>query len=275
MSKHLFSVIPGLLALCAILCSGCGGGGGGLSPLPSAAVDSTRGTVAITLLFAANPPGRATAATKQADRRIRPTRAFAGNIPYGALSVRVTVTNPVTGANLAPPRIVTAPANDSGLKPLINVQYAALPTGPVRVDVAAFPNDNATGNVLATGSVTGQITALQTTTLTAPMVLRVKRISISPTDADGTTTLLLQAGGDKIPIVATALDATDQPLDLPLMYVSDDPDIANAALNPKDRTQVLVTSGVRGFTQIRFYELNSEISTIVRVFVSGGSVQIP
>ena len=132
----------GIVALCAALAGGCGGGGGGIAAQTPLVQSAQRGAMAVKLQFAPKPPKRTASAKSGGSRKPVTRETYAGNIPYGTLSVRVTVVNPTTGATLAPPRIITAPADVSGLKPLINVQYASLPVGPVRVDVAAFPNDN-------------------------------------------------------------------------------------------------------------------------------------
>ena len=259
MRKHLYTAVPGILALCAVLAGGCGGGGS--APAPASAAQS-RGTVSVGLQFASLPKARAAVKGKTKSAAKPATRApYPGNIPVGTLSVQVTITNPSTGAALAPPRIVTAPADVNGVKPLVTVQYAALPAGPVRVDVSAFPNDNATGNVLATGSATGQITALQTTTLSAPMALTIKSLTVSP------NSIILGNDGGQANIVAKALDANGQPLDLPLQYISSDPDIADVQLG-SDPTQATIISGVpTGTIQITVYEPNSELSATVSVTV--------
>ncbi len=254
---------PGFLALCAMLSGGCGGGGGAAAPQFTA--DPTRGTVTVDLQFASAPAGRATVASKQKSGQEPRTRAgFAGNIPYGALSVRVNIVNPVTGAALAPERIVTAPATNSGLNPFVLIQFAALPVGPVRIDIAAFPKLDATGNALATGSVGGQIAAGQSITLAAPMTLTVTRVTVNPTQ------LTLIVLGTPAPIVAQALNASNQPLEFPLRYVSDDPDIADVSLSTQSPGQILVKAPkVIGQTQITVVEPNSGLSAIVQVRSDG------
>ena len=252
-----------VLALCATLAGGCGGGGASLAPQSPSEQNAQRGAVALDLQFASIPLSRA-ASGKAGISRTPVTRAvYPGNIPYGALSVRVTVVNPTTGATLAPPRIITAPADTNGLKPLINVQYAALPVGPVRVDVAAFPNDNATGTVLAVGSVSGQITALQTTALSAPMTLTIVKITANPSQVN------LAADGDRATITVMGTDGSGQLLDLPYMFVPNDPDMVSVTVDPQNHGMAtIVSANIRGTTRITAYDPNSELFTVIRIILN-------
>ncbi|HLJ57508.1 MAG TPA: hypothetical protein VKT77_20895 [Chthonomonadaceae bacterium] len=256
MRTRLSILAAGLLALCALATAGCGGGG-------APATGSARGTVSVGLQFQPRPAAPSKASGKTTVARTR--QAFAGNIPFGALSVTVSLTNPSTGAALAPTRVVTAPFDTGGnLLPLITVQFASLPIGPVRVDVAAFPTVSATGNVLATGTATGTILPAQTITLTAPMVMRVVRVVVNPPQ------LSINQDGDMAQISGNALDANNQPLDLPLFFVSSDPDLASVAPTSGGSNQATVSTpvgGSSGTTQITVYEPNSQISATLPVTI--------
>jgi hypothetical protein len=189
---------------------------------------------------------------------------YAGNIPFGALSVRVTVTNPTTGAELAPQRIVGRPANNGSLEPLVNIQYAALPVGPVKVDVQAYRGLAGSGSLLATGSAAGQISALQLTTLTAPMKLTITHVTVNPNH------LALGTDGDRGTFTAQALDANDNPIDMLIFYLSADPDIANVMISPIDPMSAIVTTGQPpGLTEIIAYEPNSGLFATVTVDTGG------
>lgn len=252
---------PGALALFVLLVAGCGGGGSGVAPALSAA-DTSRGAASVSLQFAGAPAGRKAMLTRQASGAPGHTRAFAGNIPFGARSVRVTVTNPSTGAELAPPRIVISPSTIDGLKPLVTVQYASLPVGPVRVDVAAFPNHDGSGNALATGSASGQVSALQTTTLSAPMVMTITRLTVNPTQ------IVLQLDSSNTgTLTVTGVNASGQPLDLPYMFVSADPDIAEVMVSTQDNTTATILPRRPGTTQVTVYEPNSELTATARVLI--------
>jgi hypothetical protein len=252
-----FCVALAAVALPAL--AGCGGGGSNLSS--ASAQDATRGAVTFNLQFAASPlssSGRAAPVHTRNKFGPPPLPAFAGNIPYGTNSVRVVVTDPNTGAELAPARLVLKPATTSGVAPLLTVQYHALRVGPVKVDVSALPNHDGTGNALAVGSVTGQIVAQTTTTLTAPMTLTINHITVSPDshsfNPDATS-------GD---LTASALDSNGQPLEYILQFVSADPDIVSV-FPTGDSTAQVFAGRARGTTEVLVYEPNSGISTTVPV----------
>ncbi|HLJ57506.1 MAG TPA: hypothetical protein VKT77_20885 [Chthonomonadaceae bacterium] len=247
-------------ALAAPLLAGCGGG-----------MATARGAVAISLRFASIPANlkaisgksvRKANRTNTKGRRLTFSRvAYAGNIPVGSRAVTVNIVNPATGASLAPQRIVTAPVDATGvIKPLVTVEFAALPAGPIRVVVAAFPSEDATGFPLATGSVSGTVPAGQTTTLNALMILTITKLSISP------VSVLLSANDESQQIVATAVNAAGQVLDLPLLYISSDPDIADVDENSADPRRAIIAIGnAHGTTQVTVVEPNSELTAVVRV----------
>ena len=251
-----------VLALCATLAGGCGGGGASLAPQAPSEQNAQRGAVALDLQFASIPVSRAASGKAGISRTPVSRAVYAGNIPYGALSVRVTVTNPVTGAVLAPARTITSPVDVNGLKPLITVQYPALPVGPLRVDVAAFPNDNATGNILATGGVTGQIVGAQTTTLSAPMALTIVKITANPSPIN------LAVDGGRATITVTGMDGGGQPLDLPYMFVPNDPDMVSVTVDPQHGgVATIVSANIRGTTRITAYDPNSGLSVIIPIAI--------
>jgi hypothetical protein len=266
MTKRLRFIVVGLPALAAVLCGGCGGGGTSMSTAALSSQNAGRGTVAISLRFSAKPAPRAVFRRPHARGVFTPPTLppYAGNIPYGARSVRVSVSDPTTGTALAPPRVVFAPNTATGVDPLVTIQYAALPVGSVKVDVEAHPNSDGSGNTVAAGSTTGTVRALQTTSVTVPLVLTIKRIVVSP-DA-----LNLGSDGDTATISAVAQDAAGQPLDVPLMYLSVDPDIADVQAQSGDPTMANVVTGVpRGTTQLVAYEPNSGVFAVVDVDTRG------
>jgi len=249
--------IMGAAVLSTALSGGCGGGGSSLSPQSASNQASTRGDVTVNLQFANRPASRAALQPRNGGRFTPgPTPPYAGNIPFGALSVRITVTNPATGKELAPAGVVRDPADSSGIKPLVTVQFAALPVGPVRLDVSAFPNHDGTGSVLATGSVSGQIMPLQMTTLSAPMALTVRTVTVSPK----TVTL----DGDTADITASAQDANSLPLDLPLTFFATDPDIVSVFISSSNTARI-IPNIARGKTEVVVVEPNSGLFDVVQV----------
>lgn len=260
MRKLFKSTALGLAAVSAILAGGCGGGGAGSGVAPGAGANLDRGTAVVSLKFSGSPAGRSTALSRHARGVINPPSVppYAGNIPYGTFSVLVTLTNPATGASLAPPRTVTAPQAQFGLQPLVNIQYAALPVGPFRADVAAFPSQNATGSLLASGSKTGEILALQTTSISVPLTLSVKRVVAFP------SSVALDSDNTSEPIDIAAQDAGNNAVTLPLMVLSADPDIADASVT-SNGTATITRGSVIGTTEVAVYEPNSSLFTVVKV----------
>lgn len=259
MGKRLLRGLIGAAAIGATLCGGCGGGGSaGLQS--GVSHGETRGTVSVNLQFPGASAGPVDG--KAAARDENGPSAYAGNIPYGARSVRVSLTNPSTGAVLAPARIVTSPTGQNGVQPRITAQFAALSVGPVRVDVAAFPKIDGSGNAVATGSVSGQISAGQTTVLDAPMRLTIRTLTANPTQ------LSLQSDGDSAQITVTALDASNQSLTVPIRFVATDPDILMVQQSSLDPAMALVsTTQIRGATRITVVEPNSGLEANVPVVV--------
>lgn len=242
--------------------AGCGGGGSNLATGQTGSQNASRGAVALNLQFAAQPTAtksRTAISAHNSDISMRTRAPYAGNIPYGALSVRVVVTDPATGAEVAPARLITRPATTSGVVPLVTVQYPALRIGAVKVDVAALPNDDGTGNALAVGSVTGQIAAQTTTTLTAPMTLTIDHITVSQKSIS-LDVVNNSAGFDAIP-----MDKNNQPLDYILQFVSADPDIVTVFPTGDTSAQVIRQS-VRGASEILVYEPNGGVFATVSIF---------
>jgi hypothetical protein len=245
-----------LIGLGIALNGGCGGSGSGSA---SALTDATRGALTLKVTF---PPTRAVTAKQK-------TRAFAGNIPLGSRSIQVTLTNPTTGLQAAPPRLVAAPTTTSGTLPAqITIQYALLPPGPIRADATVFPDSTGEEHPLATGSVSGQILPQSTTRLTVNFTLTLAHFSVAPVRVILTP---IPGPGHTTTLTASATDESDRLLRYPLFWLSRDPGIANVTFDPNSPETATVTGVAEGATVITVVEPNSGMTATVDVTVHQGT----
>ena len=198
-----------LAILCPLLLLGCGGGSQSVS---SGNISDQRGTLTLQVLFPQPLRSVASGSTSKAD----PGRYTLGDIPDGAFSLKIALTNPSTGAAIIPPRIVTAPASLSGVNTPVTINFAALPLGPIQVNVTAHPDTLGTENPLGVGSGTGTITPLGNTQLHIPLALTAKelktanKINMSVASPGKMDALILDKDGNllKTPLVFTSLDTS-------------------------------------------------------------------
>src|SRR5579872_355256 len=211
----------GLLAAmaAAIALPGCGGGGG--APGGSALVDATHGSIQFRVVFPSQ--GKAAHSGTAAAAVSRGPSPFDGSIPHGAHSVKITLTSVDTGAQLAS-RVVSDQARPNGVTGSIAVGFPLVPVGNVRADVIASPALDATGNALATGSVTTQVLANQISNANVLMALTFDHLVVSPKNQ------ILHTNVANFPVSvtvdATAFDVQGNPLLYPLQYSSNIPSVA-------------------------------------------------
>lgn len=204
------------LGLAACLLAGCGGGGGSASQ-NQLATDSTHGALSFRIVF----PTIKRSVSSGVSTRVH-TRVYDGSIPVGSHSVSIRLTNPTTGALLAPVRVVNDTQRPDGVTGSISVGFGLLPAGPIKVDIATFPDLAAAGNVLATGTANGQIVALQTTTLDIGLTLTLATLTLTPPTQ---TIHTFQAPPMNGQVMGTAKDANGKPLIYPLEYTVNITDI--------------------------------------------------
>lgn len=232
------------------LLGGCGGGAGGSN---NAASNLTRGTLALTLTF---PNSRAAKPSK-------PTRVFGGNLPVGARSVQVSVTDPATGAALAPAKLITAPVSANSLPGMTTVQFTSLPVGAVLVKAIVFPDAAAKQNPIATGSATGQIVASTTTTVNVTFTLTLAHFIVSKTRVDVSPSVTDQT--HSVTVDAIVQDASSRALLYPIYWLSSDPGIAQVTFDPADPTVATISGVQEGTTVVTLVEPNSGMTATVDV----------
>ncbi len=272
------------LAVGAVLATalpGCGGGSG----TANNSSDPTRGTLALTLTFPPQSNFATRAATKTQTRAAAKahTKATgtgtnpATGIPVGSATLKVTLTDPTTGAQLAAPRLVNGPLTSGTLPSMVTINFPLVPVGPVRVSAQAYPDTNAAQNPLATGQADGTVAPLTTTTINVPLTVTAATVRALPTSislllpppsmplSDGT-------GGTTTPPTATitgsVLNSANQPVLFPLVYISNDPMIARVNYNPQNSGTATVTGLLPGNTTITVVEVNSGLMATVPVTVS-------
>lgn len=256
--KHLFGIGAAVIALLSsVLLAGCGGGNSSLS-------DTTRGGIELRLPLPEDITRLAGQGTKPRTRQGSPIptiQPYAGQIPFGSRSLRVTLVNPNTNTQLAT-RIITAPADSLGLARFITVQFTALPVGPVRADITAFNDTSAQGATLARGSVTGEIRGAVTTSLEARLTLGANSIAASVAQ------LSVFANQNSTFTVAVR-DVDNNVIPYQLRFISSDPDLVSITQSPTTPGQFIVsTTKGQGGTSVIVYEPNSGLHVIVPVNIS-------
>jgi hypothetical protein len=245
MTRSNVSTLTARLCLCAAvlaaaLLAGCSGGDGPAAVGDTAAAeqpaDASRGSLELHVVF---PVVHQSATGKAARAKSRGSLPpYDGSIPFGSHSVKIVLTDPATGASLAPARIVNDTDRPDGVHPGIAVGFPLLRVGPVKVDVTSHPDLAATGSPLGTGTVTTQIAANSVATASVQMALTISKLVISPPRQRLDTSQGLSSGT----VTGQALDAQGKPLLYPLQYSSDNPGIADITSVSPDFMTATVTA---------------------------------
>jgi len=211
-------LIAALIAATALV--GCGSGDG--RPLTSStaggtqAGDSAHGSLQFRLVFPKSK--RSVTPAKPGARGVIPGGFYDGSIPFGSHSVKISVTNPTTGALLAPARVVNDATRPDGVTGTIAVGFGLLPVGLVNIAITAHPDLEATGNPLATGTGTATIVANDTAFADMLLTLTLKNLSVTPPTQTLHTLMMPFPSGM---VDAQAQDAQGKPILYPLEYSTD------------------------------------------------------
>ncbi|HET6382048.1 MAG TPA: kelch repeat-containing protein [Armatimonadota bacterium] len=247
------------VAAAALVC-GCGGGG------PSTpGTSGGQGRVVLTIQF---PPV--------------PTRFLGtGGIPIGTNAVKVSITDPTSGADLAQPQLVPR----SGSSSTATVTFPLIRTGAIQVTATAYA-DTAGTQPLGMGQVSGVVTAGGTTTLDLPLTLGpIASLVITPTSlqliaAPGGTGAVRSRGGvtrqsvvggvSSATIHAEVLDSSTPPnqlLGFPISWTSSDTTVATVTPSGADSSDAVVQAVGFGTAVITATELNTGKSATITVSV--------
>jgi hypothetical protein len=175
----------------------------------------------------------------------------------------VSVVDAASGGAVVAPKLVPAPSDAGSLSPTtVNVQFSAIPVGSVMVKAVAYPDPAAKGNPLATGSASAQVTAGTVASATLVFALTVTTLTAAPTSihigpAAGST--------NSLPVMATVTDASNHALQLPIYWLSRDPDIAQVSFDPNAPTTATVTAVGLGSTIVTVVEPNSGLTATITV----------
>ncbi|HLK59216.1 MAG TPA: hypothetical protein VKU00_21830 [Chthonomonadaceae bacterium] len=243
-----------LYLLAAVVTCGCGGGGESISVGNSG---SRQGSLSLQVVF---PQPLRSVGPEKASRTLD-GRYLPGDIPDGSYSIKIVLTNPTTGMAVSPPRIVTAPLASSGsLATPITINFAALPLGPIQVDVTAHPDTQATETPLAIGSGTATIVPLGNTIVHIPLTLTADELTI--------VSKIHVSQGKPGSLTARILDKQGNLLKTPLLFSSADTTIATVPATGLSGVAVAVTAGSQtGQVQIEVLEPDSGLHTFVTFLV--------
>jgi hypothetical protein len=222
-----------------IALGGCGSGDSTLPPVGSQVADQTPGPTRGSLEFHVVFPAKRSVAKAPAPTRANGPGGYDGSIPLGSNSVKISVSDPTTGTLLLPARVVSRSDRPNGVNGTITVGFALLPVGPIKVDVAAYPSRDATGNALAIGTTTAQIVANATMPATVLMALTVTKLVVGPPSQ--TIHTQTTGGPTSVTIDGQAQDAQGNALVYPLTYSSDNTGIADVTAVSADFMHATVT----------------------------------
>ena len=250
--KGLGSKEIALFLLCLFLTGGCGGGQG----VAVGGASKQSGGLTLQILF---PQPQRSAALPSISRSSG--RYTAGDIPDGSYSVKILLTNPTTGENIVPPRIVTAPVSPNGINTPVTINFAALPVGTINIAVTAHPDTLAQELPLGVGAGTALITSLDTAQVHLPLTLTAKELK--------TASKIHLSQGDPGRMTALVLNKDEVLIKAPLQFFSSDTSIATVPATGMSGVTILVTAGTRtGSVVITVLEPDSGLTASITFFVS-------
>ena len=238
------------VVLFAVGAGGCGGGG---ASTPS------------------GPPGRV---VLQVQFPPHPAHAVSRVIPKAANSIRIRITDPVSGVDLAQPQLIPRPTTPGP----VTVEFDLIPAGPIRVVAAAY-SDYAGTVELAAGSTVGQVTGGEQTDITVLLVMSVSLdftdVTLSAAAAHAVRQSAPQALLDprvtppnSTVVHATVLDPANNPMPgFTVNWQTADPSVAALTVSPTDANTVQISGVAAGDTVVTATEPSSGMFARVTVHV--------